>query len=187
MEDKRPKEKKLEKLSKILSDYCANTTGHGFQYWVSARSRFERVLWVAVVVAGFSLSLIAVSSALTHWSNNPRKVRINTFTKPARDIPYPAITICNPNGFDVGEYIRAVFDNFEYSCVRNNDECQKSELLRAHFPGLSSMSDGTAVSPFYIDCKGIFTSQGSLAGGLYVANVKMVSIRLKTDFLGKGE
>ena len=52
----------------------------------------------------------------------------------------------NPNGYDVGEYIRAVFDNFEYSCASNSEECKKSELLRAHFPGWSSV-DGFSVSP----------------------------------------
>ena len=64
-----------------------------------------------------------------------------------REVPYPAITICNPNGYDVGEYIRAVFDNFEFSCESGTDGCNKSRLLRADFPGYSS-KDGIAVSPF---------------------------------------
>ena len=63
-----------------------------------------------------------------------------------REVPYPAITICNPNGHDVGEYIRAVFDNFEYSC--ESDKCEKSRLLRTDFPGFSSES-GAAVSNFH--------------------------------------
>ena len=55
---------------------------------------------------------------------------------PATDLPYPAITICNKNGYDVGEYLRAVFDNFEYSC--KDGDCEKSSLLRSHFPEYSS-------------------------------------------------
>ena len=66
---------------------------------------------------------------------------------PIREVPYPAITICNAKGYDVGEYIRAVFDNFEFSCESGTDGCEKSRLLRADFPGYSS-KDGIAVSPF---------------------------------------
>ena len=57
---------------------------------------------------------------------------------PASELPYPAITICNKNGHDVGEYLRAVFDNFEYSCKDDDFDCEKSQLLRSHFPELSS-------------------------------------------------
>ena len=89
------------------------------------------------------MGLVTVSSALKNWADNPGKVAIKTFSKPARGVPYPAITICNPNGYDVGQYIRAVFDNFEFSCERG--KCEKSRLLRTDFPGLSSES-GYAVS-----------------------------------------
>ena len=89
------------------------------------------------------MGLVTVSSALKNWADNPEKVAIKTFSKPAREVPYPAITICNPNGYDVGQYIRAVFDNFEFSC--ESGKCEKSRLLRTDFPGLSSES-GYAVS-----------------------------------------
>ena len=59
-----------------------------------------------------------------------------TFSMSATDLPYPAITICNKNGYDVGEYLRAVFDNFEYGC--KDGDCEKSSLLRSHFPEYSS-------------------------------------------------
>lgn len=89
-----------------------------------------------------------VSAALKQWSDNPDTVTIKTFSKPAREVPYPAITICKQNGYNVGEYIRAVFDNFEFSCESGSDECEKSRLLRADFPGFSNASGG-AVSTFW--------------------------------------
>ena len=68
----------------------------------------------------------------------------------------------NPNGYDVGEYIRAVFDNFEYSCTSNSEECKKSELLRAHFPGWSSV-EGYSVSTHF--------KTRRLAESLCIANI----------------
>ena len=66
-----------------------------------------------------------------------------------RGVPYPAITICNPNGYDIGEYIRAVFNNFEFRCKSGTDQCNKSSLLREDFPGFSNPShSGGMVSPF---------------------------------------
>ena len=48
-------------LSKILSQFCRNTSGHGFHYWVTAGTAVERALWVGVVLAGFTAALILVS------------------------------------------------------------------------------------------------------------------------------
>ena len=47
-------------LSKVLSEFCQNTSGHGFHYWVNAGSAVERALWVGVVLAGFTAALILV-------------------------------------------------------------------------------------------------------------------------------
>lgn len=79
----------------------------------------ERAFWVVVVLIGLLIGLLMVSAALKNWSDNPEKVAIKTFSQPAREVPYPAITICNSNGYDVGEYIRAIFDNFEFSWGRS--------------------------------------------------------------------
>ena len=51
-------------LSKTLSEFCQNTSGHGFHYWVTAGSAVERALWVGVVLAGFTAALILVSDKL---------------------------------------------------------------------------------------------------------------------------
>ena len=44
------------------------------------------------------------------------EVGIESFTLPVTELPYPAITICKKNGlYDPGEYLRAVFNKFEYA------------------------------------------------------------------------
>ncbi len=30
------------------------------------------------------------------------------------EVDFPALTLCNPNHADTGEYVRAVFNNFEF-------------------------------------------------------------------------
>ena len=54
---------------------------------------------------------------------------------PATDLTYPALTVCNPHPYDVGEYMRAIYDNFQYDCFLDNPRsCEPAKLLREHFP-----------------------------------------------------
>ena len=45
----------------------------------------------------------------------PTHVRIETFAYPATKLLYPAVTVCKKQGYDVAEYLRAIFDNFDAS------------------------------------------------------------------------
>jgi hypothetical protein len=31
-----------------------------------------------------------------------------------QEVDFPAVTFCNPRGLDVGEYVRAIFNNFMF-------------------------------------------------------------------------
>ena len=124
----------LSSLAKTLTEYCQNSTIHGLQYCISASALVERILWVGVVCVGFTIAFTLVSSAIQHWIDVPSKVTIKTFSMPATELPYPAITICNKNGKNVGEYLRAIFDNFQYACNEYDGDCEKTKLLRSHFP-----------------------------------------------------
>ena len=105
----RKKKKQISTIVQVLSDYCKNTTIHGLQYWVSTGTVVEQILWVGIVFIGFVTAFTMVSSAIKHWIDVPSKVTITTFSMPATKVHYPAITICNPNGNNVGEYIRNIF------------------------------------------------------------------------------
>ncbi len=65
-------------------------------------------------------------------------VGIETFSFPVTDLHHPAITVCKSDRFDAGEYVRAVYDNFEYRCKgsRGSSSCGKRKLLQEHFPFL---------------------------------------------------
>ena len=120
-------------VSRVLKDYCETCSGHGFQYWVADSTALEKLFWVVVVLFLFTSGALLVNESMTHWGDNPKAVEITTFSKKAAELHHPAITICSPNGHDVGEYLRAVFDNFEYSNL------SASEKLREHFPGYGNV------------------------------------------------
>ena len=131
---RRKNSEKANTLCQVLRDFCENTSAHGFQYWISSDSLLERLLWVAIVACGFTLCSIMIYYVVAHWINHPSSVAIKTFSKPANQVPFPAITVCKEHSYDVGQYLRAVFDNFQYSCAEGLD-CNETELLRSHFPG----------------------------------------------------
>lgn len=67
-------------------------------------------------------------------SSSEVEVGITTFSFPVTKLTYPSITICKENGlYDVGEYIRPVFNQFKYLCSFGDDSCQETALLREHY------------------------------------------------------
>ena len=71
---------------------------------------------------------------------------IESFTLSVTELPYPAITICKKKGlYDPGEYLRAVFNQFQYA-YRKDDKgsCNDTALLRSHYRNFVSPCDRKA-------------------------------------------
>ncbi len=67
-------------------------------------------------------------------------VSIASFSYPATALAHPAITVCKSSGgkWDVGEYVRNVYNQFEYVCSThpnaNETGCSEGNLtIRDHF------------------------------------------------------
>ena len=60
-------------------------------------------------------------------------VTIETFSYPATKLEYPAITVCKMGSYNVDEYVRTVFDNFQVVCT-DNQTCADSAPLRDDYP-----------------------------------------------------
>ena len=58
---------------------------------------------------------------------------IESFSYPATQLAYPAITVCKMNGYNVDEYVRAVFDNFQFVCA-DDKACVETIPLRDDYP-----------------------------------------------------
>ncbi len=81
---------------------------------------------------------VILNASISGWINTPTEVKIDTFSLPATSLPYPAITFCKRNKFDAGDYLRAVFDNFQFYCGLVDGDCKETELLRSHYERLTS-------------------------------------------------
>ncbi len=63
---------------------------------------------------------------------------IDTMSYPATKLAYPAITVCKEDRYDVGEYIRAVFDNFQYAIGDEyGGKVEGKESIRAEYDALA--------------------------------------------------
>ena len=130
-----------------LRQYCKVCTPHGFSYWVSSKRTGERLFWMCVVLVCFTGSSFFIKTAIEDWNENPTRTTINALGIPITSVDHPAVTICKPNGiYDVGEYLRAVFNNFKFTCKEEevSKTCQGVNLLRSHY---TAYSDGNQTKP----------------------------------------
>ena len=76
-------------VSSVMKSYCESTSVHGFSYWISAGTKYdkiccapfiilmvlgsvtEKIFWIFVVIAGFSCASILVAGAIVEWITNP--------------------------------------------------------------------------------------------------------------------
>ena len=136
----RTKERKRDNVARALTstirEYCEVCTPHGFSYLVSSSKRAEKYFWLGVVLVCFVSSSYFIKTAVEDWNDNPIQTTINALGIPITQLDHPAITICKPYGiYDIGEYLRAVFNNFQFSCKsdKNYGGCQPENLLRSHY------------------------------------------------------
>ena len=123
--------------------YCEVCTPHGFSYWVSSKRTGEKLFWVSVVLVCFTGSSYFIKTAIQDWNDNPIQTTVNALGIPITKLDHPAITICKPNGiYDIGEYVRAVFNNFKFSCKseKDSESCQAANLLRSHYRPYSDLN-----------------------------------------------
>jgi hypothetical protein len=108
-------------------EYCEMSTPHGIHYWVTCTKISDRVYWVVAVMIGVACNAYFCKSVIKDWIDSPSQTTINALGIPISHLGHPAITVCKENGiYDVGEYIRAVFNNFQFACNESisSDSCQ---------------------------------------------------------------
>jgi hypothetical protein len=62
-----------------------------------------------------------------------KKIKCVTFVsvQAVQGVDFPAVTLCNPNGHDTGEYVRAIFNNFQF--LEKHDKTTKSARAKKMF------------------------------------------------------
>ena len=85
-----------KKIKRDLVAYLSETTVHGFQYVVNARNLLERVVWVIFIGFGFLCSGYIFMDAFQYWDDHPVETTIDQIGLPVHQLPFPAITVCDP-------------------------------------------------------------------------------------------
>ena len=78
-----------------LQEYFKETTVHGFRYVVEGRSTFERWVWILFILFGFVFSGYIIWNVFDYWTEFPVHITVDEVSAPVKDVPYPAITVCD--------------------------------------------------------------------------------------------
>ncbi|XP_035900497.1 pickpocket protein 28-like [Anopheles stephensi] len=79
----------------IFRDYCANSSIHGFKYFVGAnRTRAEKIWWATMCILSIYGCGSLIQTVFDKWRRDPVVVTFAEKPTPIYDIPFPAVTIC---------------------------------------------------------------------------------------------
>ena len=114
---------------------------------------------MVVVIFGFTCASLILHTSINDWMESPGKVKqntharnitiimtpklshpqvtINSFSVPVTELPFPAITICKSGSGDAGDYVRAIYNNFQFKC-NSPASCESRKLLGDHFYGYAN-------------------------------------------------
>ena len=76
-----------------IKDFLESSTIHGLVYIVTTR-KLVRLLWVLIVIGGFSGASYLIYESFQDWTDNPISTTIET--KPITEITFPKVTVCPP-------------------------------------------------------------------------------------------
>ena len=76
-----------------VEDFLESSTIHGLAYIATGRN-YIRILWMSVVIAGFTGAGVMIHQAFQDWNESPVKTTIETL--PITEITFPKVTVCPP-------------------------------------------------------------------------------------------
>ena len=92
-----------------LKEFLECSTIHGL-YYIAGNRQLVRLLWICVVIAGFTGSFILIHQSFSSWSDSPISTTIETL--PISELEFPNVTVCPP---------RNSFTNLNPDIVRNTN------------------------------------------------------------------
>ena len=78
----------------LVKEYLERSTIHGLAYISASDNRLIKLLWIMVVVAGFSLAGYLINNSYSDWNDSPISSVISTH--PVKDLSFPKVTVCPP-------------------------------------------------------------------------------------------
>ena len=76
-----------------VKDFLQASTIHGLVYLSTSR-RLVRLLWLFVVITGFTGAGVLIQQSFSSWADSPVSTTIETL--PITDLVFPNVTVCPP-------------------------------------------------------------------------------------------
>ena len=76
-----------------INTFLESSTIHGLNY-ISTTRKYVRLLWIFVIITGFSVASLLIKESFDSWSESPVKTAIETL--PIAEITFPKVTVCPP-------------------------------------------------------------------------------------------
>ncbi|XP_035782625.1 pickpocket protein 28-like [Anopheles albimanus] len=81
-----------------LREYCLNTTIHGLKYvGTVSLTLWERAYFFVTFIVVTACAIYFISNVYIKWQSSPIIIGLNPIATSIKDIPFPAVTICNMN------------------------------------------------------------------------------------------
>ncbi|XP_052863803.1 pickpocket protein 28 [Anopheles cruzii] len=81
-----------------IREYCLNTTIHGLKYvGTVSLTLWERIYFFLTFIVVTTCAIYFISNVYLKWQSSPIIIGLNPIATNIKDIPFPAVTICNMN------------------------------------------------------------------------------------------
>ena len=77
----------------VVRDFLQSSTIHGLSH-IAGNRRLVRLLWISVVITGFTGAAVLIHQSFSSWTNSPISTTIETL--PISDLDFPNVTVCPP-------------------------------------------------------------------------------------------
>ena len=77
----------------VVRDIFQSSTIHGLSH-IAGNRRLVRLLWICVVIAGFTGAAVMIYQSFSSWSDSPISTTIETLS--ISDLDFPNVTVCPP-------------------------------------------------------------------------------------------
>ncbi|KAK4020504.1 pickpocket protein 28 isoform X2 [Daphnia magna] len=106
------------KHKRILQHFCESSSIHGLKHvYEDGSLMFERVVWILVFLSGVCFSSYFCWQVWQKWEQSPILTSVETQLYPLKNVPFPAVTICNVNKVSESKLYEVILANPKFKNV----------------------------------------------------------------------
>ena len=83
----------MESVKESIKEFLQSSSIHGLVY-ISTGKRYLRLIWLCVVIAGFSVAGVLIQQSFSSWGASPVTTTLETL--PISELDFPNVTVCPP-------------------------------------------------------------------------------------------